>query len=149
MLVRDLGEGGTWYVVAVHYASALQAKNAWERANIKLTSKAGDEGVGVTRLAPNPEGNVIDSGAPEGAHIVVAVTLDHNTAARAERILRDGKPWLPTEDFADTMIKRRARILKEQLKVGRGGRLIIRRPEGRGAHLFTSGKIEESGPGQG
>ena len=54
MLVRDLGAGGKWYVVAVHYPTAKMAKTAFERVNAKVDMRAGDEGIGVTRLAPNP-----------------------------------------------------------------------------------------------
>jgi len=147
MLKRDFGQGGLWYVVAVSYPTALQAKNSWARAERMLTMKAGDEGVGVTRLAPNPDPSSIRTGAPRDRHPVVVVTLDEPTAEKAQRILHDGEPWTPEDDFADALIYRRVRIMAEN--EGQEGRLVIRRGEGAGASIGRDGVLHEQEPGQG
>lgn len=149
MIVRDHGEGGRWYVVAVHYPSALQAKRAWERAERKLNMGAGDGGIGLMRLDPRagggPEGRLCD-GYP-----VVGVTLDEAAARKCERVLRDGVTWTPTDGFADAVIARRARVLLDAQRERRGatGRLVIRRPEDRGATLDRRGRMHEPEPGRG
>jgi hypothetical protein len=148
MIVRDHGEsGGRWYLVAVHYPSAMMARTAWERAERKLDMSAGDEGIGLIRLAPNPEASRLRTGAPQGVQPIVAMTLDEPTAAKAERLLRDGTPWEPESEFLDALILRRLRILAEHR--GETGRLIIRRPEGRGATLDREGELHEHEPGHG
>jgi hypothetical protein len=147
MLVRDHGDGGRWYVVTVHYPTAVQAKGAWERCERKLDLSLGDQGIGITRLAPNPSTRTRSTGVPEGAHAVAAVTLHESTARKAERLLRDGTPWRPRDDFADALILRRAQVVAEH--AGETGRLIIRRPEGRGAALGAMGDLREQEPGRG
>src|SRR5436309_2106506 len=131
MIVRDLGAGGRWYVVAVHYPSALQATRAWERASAKLDMSRGDEGIGLMRLKPNPDNSTIPSGAPNDAHSVVGITLDQDTARKTQRLLRDGTPWEPLPDFAHALILRRARVVLDAARQnpGRQGRVVIRRPE--------------------
>lgn len=146
MIVRDLGAGGRWYVVAVHYPSALQAKRAWERAERKLDLSAGDEGIGLYRMSPRDRGGTIESGAPEGVHPVAAITLDERTARKAERLLRDGASWAPRPDFADALIVRRARVVTAQTGEGR---ILIRRPDARGARLDSRGVMHERKPGRG
>jgi len=147
MIERDFGEGGHWYIVAVSYPTALQAKNAWMHAESKLTRKAGDEGVGVTRLAPNPALNTSATGVPSGRHPVVVVTLDLATAQKAQRLLHDGEPWTPEPDFADALIYRRVRVMAEH--EGETGRVVIRRGEGAGASIGRDGVLHEHDPGQG
>jgi hypothetical protein len=151
MLVRDLGQGGKWYVVAAHYPTATMAKKAWERLNAKLDMRAGDEGIGITRLAPNPGPDTIASGVPAGRHSVVGVTLHAFTAIKTKRLLSDGTAWQPSTQFADALIIRRARIVQEQTRrrPGATGRVVIRRPEGRGASLRPTGETDEPEPGQG
>lgn len=143
MITRDVG-AMRWYVVAVSYPSALQARRAWERAERKLDLRAGDEGIGLYRLAPDPAApgpDVLVSGKPVDAHGVVAVTLDEATARKAERILRDGAPWTPEPGFADALIARRARVVLAH--AGETGRVLIRRPEGRGGKLDREGTMHE------
>jgi len=138
---RDHGHAGLWYLVAVHYPTALQAKAAWEHAERKLIRRPGDEGIGVYRLSPNPDSAAWESGAPADAHAVVAVTLDEQIARKAERLLRGGTGWTPTDSFADALILRRAKVVTT---VGdTGGRLVIRRPDGRGGHLTPEGDMRE------
>jgi hypothetical protein len=146
LVVRDHGDGGLWYLVAVHYPAPLMARTAWERCEHKLDLTNGDQGVGLYRLAPNPEASTSPTGAPKNAHCVVAVTLDEATALKAQRYLRDGTAWLPEPDFADAMILRRAKIVSEH--AGETGRVIIRRPEGRGGSLTPKGDMREQ-TGQG
>jgi hypothetical protein len=139
--VRDHGFGGLWYLVAAYYPTALQAKTAWEHAERKLIRRPGDEGIGVYRLGPNPESDTWESGAPADAHAVVAVTLNEPTARKAERLLRGGTSWTPTDSFADALILRRAKVVTATGDTG--GRLVIRRPEGRGGHLTPEGDMRE------
>jgi hypothetical protein len=144
MLARDIA-GHRWYLVAAAYPTAVMARRAWERCERKLDLSAGDEGIGLYRLAANPEGG-LESGS-EGRPAVVAVTLDEATGRKAERLLRDGEPWEPTEGFANAMIARRARVVTAH--AGETGRLIIRRPEGKGGSLDPLGRMREQDPGQG
>ena len=148
MLIRDLGDGGRWFIVATHYPSAMQARRAWERCERKLDLSAGDEGIGLMRIAPNPDATgTAPSGAPADMHGVIAVTLDGPTARKAERLLKDGIAWEPTSPFADALILRRARIVAAN--EGKTGRVILRRPENRGAALSLDGEIHEQIGGDG
>ena len=146
ILIRDHGRGGLWYLVPVCYPTAMMARAAWERAERKLVRRPGDEGVGVFRLQPDPTGNW-ESGSPKGAHAVVAVTLSEPMARRAESLLRNGKGWMPSESFADALILRRSKVVTST--GDSGGRVVIRRPEGRGGRLTPEGDINEQAGGQG
>lgn len=154
MKVRDLG-GGRWYVVCAHYPTALMAKTAWERCQSKLNMQAGDQGIGVIRMSARMESTghpEMDLGdLPANAHPVVAVTLHEPTARKCERLLRDGTPWTASDDFADTLIFRRTKVVLEarRKRPGSKGRLVIRRPEGRGAMVDTSGNVYEQPGGEG
>lgn len=155
VIVRDYGQGHSqrWYVVAVHYPSALQAKRAWERVEHKIHHEAGDQGIGVLRMAPDPEvlagrRPYTESGAPLDAHGVIAVGMHEPTVKKAERLLRDGTPWTPTENFIDAVVARRAHVVTGYAGQGRG-RLVIRRPTGRGAALDPTGEMHEPEPGKG
>jgi hypothetical protein len=148
MIERDHGEGGHWWVVAVHYPTALMAKRGWERINDRMTMQPGEEGIGVYRMTPKTQRGDIDSGAPEGVHPVVVVTLDENAAHKAQRLLRSGTAWTPLPGFADALILRRARVMLAQRGQGEG-RLVIRRPDDRGARLDETGTMTEQEPGRG
>jgi len=147
-VVREL-DGVTWYVEARYYPSATMAVRAWEHAERKLIYKAGDAGVGVTRLAPNPENEnrpLIESGlAGKPMHALVVVTRDERGLRRAQRIL-GGTSWTPEQVFCDAIIRRR--IAVEASQQGHG-RLIIRRPENRGARIYEDGQMVEQAGGQG
>ena len=130
--------GVLWYVEARAYPTALMARAAWERAEGGLDMSAGDEGIGVYRLAPNPAGGL--SSGDRQAHAVAVVTLDAPTARKALRLLK-GEPWAISEDFADSLIARRARVVVAH--AGETGRLQIRRPEGRGGRLDRAGNMRE------
>lgn len=150
---REFG-GETWYVEARHYPTSLMAKRAWERAESKLILGPGDEGIGVTRLAPNPGENTIPSGLDESMHAVVVVTRDLRSMEKAKRLLSDGTPWDPVDAFCDALIARRTRMLQGRLaytlsqRPG-GGKVTIRRPEERGARVYESGEVREPRPGRG
>ena len=150
MIERDFGAGGHWWVVAAHYPTALMAKRAWERINDRLTMQPGEEGIGVYRMTPKTQGGSIESGAPDGVHPVAVVTLDERMARKAALMMRNGTSWDPTQGFADALIARRARVMltQQQLQASEG-RLVIRRPEGRGARLFETGVMKEQEPGRG
>lgn len=147
--------GLTWYVEAVHYPSGLMAKHAWENAEAKLKIGRSEDGCGITRLAPNPDGHAIPSGLPNHLlHAVVVVTTDQRMLAKAKRLLRSGTPWEPVPEFCDTLIARRQRMLQGRLAFALqhqpgGGQVVIRRPEDRGARMFESGQIREHPPGRG
>jgi hypothetical protein len=146
MMARDF-QGSRWYVVTVHYPTGFMAKRAWERAERKLLGGK-DDGVGVTRLAPNNLApNPIRTGAPPDKHPVTVVTRDLERAQAAERLLRDGEAWEPVPDFADALIARRARVIAQH--EGETGTLIIRRPDKRGAFLDGRGVVREQPPGRG
>jgi hypothetical protein len=147
IIVRDHGQGGLWYIVAVHYPTALMARTAWEHAERKLIRGPGEEGIGVFRLKPNTDGGLELASGMGDRHGVVAVTLDESMAQRAERLLRNGRNWMPTEPFMDALISRRAHVVAAN--AGKGGRIVIRRPEGRGAHLSADGSMDEQAGGQG
>lgn len=144
MIVRDHDQGGRWYVLTVAYPTGQMAKRAWERLERKLDMSAGDEGIGIYRLMPNPEGGRA-TGVQEPA--VACVTLDEPTAAKAQRLLGDGREFEPALDFADALIARRARVVLAHH--GQTGRLMIRRPEGRGAELDAHGRMYGPGGGEG
>jgi hypothetical protein len=146
--------GETWYVEAVSYPSGLMAKRAWEHVHAKLKLERGDDGAGITRLAPNPDGNAIPTGLNKPLHAVVVVTTDQRVMEKAKRLLKDGEPWEPVAEFCDTLIARRARMLQGRLahalqQQKGGGDIVIRRPEGRGARVYESGQIREFPPGRG
>lgn len=148
----DLGEGGTWYVVTAYYPVAVIARRAWERVNRLVGRARGDEGIGVIRLSPRAGGGPgggasVSDDLPSGAHPVVAVTLDRATAEKVERLLHDGEPWTPTDDFALAMIARRARVVAAH--PGETGRVVFRRPDGRGAEFDWSGNLHEPPPPRG
>lgn len=145
MITREIA-GRTWYIEARAYPTALMAKRAWERAEHKLIRGPGDEGIGITRLRPNPAGG-LSSGLEDG-HAVIVVTLDEGMLAKAQRLLSDGRSWEPNEALVDAMIARRAKVVLGQAGTGEG-RVIIRRPEGRGAEFNRLGEVFEAGPGQG
>jgi hypothetical protein len=146
MIVKDFGDAGTWYVTTVGYPTALMAKRAWERAERKLTLGP-DKGVGVLRFAPNPGADKLSSGL--GCHCVAVVTKDEATCKKGERILNVPGSWpeTPEDGFVTSLILRRARVIDQH--AGQAGRLIMRRPEGRGAELDQRGIIHEPDPGQG
>lgn len=155
MIVRDYGEAvpepvRRWYLVAVTYPSAKQAKAAWEEAERKLI-RGSDHGIGVMRLLPpgsNP-GGMVDSGAPEGGHPVIAVTTEFHYVEKIERILRGGVPFEPEPGFADAIVARRARVVLEAAQREAGpGRVVIRRPEGRGAQMDEHGEMYEQVGGE-
>jgi hypothetical protein len=144
MIVREIA-GRTWYVEVREYPSGLMAKRAWERAERKLKRGPGEDGIGVTRLAPNPAG-----GIPTGLSgpAVAIVSLDEPIMLRAQRLLKDGTEFEPSGALADALIARRARIVLA--RAGRGeGRVSIRRPEDRGAEFNLLGETFEPKPGQG
>jgi len=141
-VIREIA-GQRWFVEARSYPTAVMARAAWERAEAKLDMSAGDEGIGLYRVAPNPEG-VLRAGETQ-AHGVIVVTLHEPTAHKALRLLK-GEPWEIVEGFADSLIARRARVVVEH--AGETGRLKIRRPEGRGGQLDRAGRMREPG-GQG
>ena len=141
-MIREIA-GQRWFVEARSYPTAVMARAAWERAEAKLDMSAGDEGIGLYRVAPNPEG-VLRAGETQ-AHGVIVVTLHEPTARKALRLLK-GEPWEIVEGFADSLIARRARVVVEH--AGETGRLKIRRPEGRGGQLDRAGRMREPG-GQG
>lgn len=150
MIAREIA-GRTWYVELREYPSALMAKRAWERAERKLIRGPGEDGIGVTRLAPNPAG-----GVPTGlsGHAVAVVSLDHSIMLRAQRLLKDGTEFTPAEALSDALIARRARVVVGQVsaveEIGKqGGRLTIRRPDGRGAEFNRQGEVFEPDSGQG
>jgi hypothetical protein len=145
MLTREIG-GRTWYVEARAYPTAIMAKRAWERAERKLIRGPGEEGIGITRLAPNPAGGL--SSGLEGGHAVIVVTLDERMLTKAQRLLSDGRVWEPHPELVDAMIARRARVVVGQAGSGEG-RVVIRRPEQRGAEFNRLGEVFEAGPGQG
>jgi hypothetical protein len=145
MLTRDIA-GRTWYVECVDYPTSLMAKRAWERTERKLIRGPGEDGIGITRLAPNPAG-----GTPTGlgtGYTVVVVTLDEGMMRRAQRLLSDGTVVEPSLALADALIARRARVVLSQEHTGEG-RLVIRRPEGAGAQFNQLGEVIEREPGQG
>lgn len=135
--------GHRWFVEARSYPTAVMARAAWERVEGKLNQAAGDGGIGVYRVAPNPAGG-LRSGETQ-AHAVVVVTMHEPTAKKAVRLMR-GESWEIGEDFADSLIARRARVVMAH--PGETGRLKIRRPEGRGAHLDRAGHMREQGGGE-
>ena len=141
-MIREIA-GQRWFIEARSYPTAVMARAAWERAEAKLDMSAGDEGIGLYRVAPNPEG-VLRAGETQ-AHGVIVVTLHEPTAHKALRLLK-GEPWEIVEGFADSLIARRARVVVEH--AGETGRLKIRRPEGRGGQLDRAGRMREPG-GQG
>jgi hypothetical protein len=145
IIVRDHGQGGLWYLVAVTYPTALMARTAWEHAERKLIRRPGEEGIGVYRLRPNPDGGLA-SGMGD-RHGVVAVTLDEGVAHKAEHLLRDGRTWMLTEPITDALIARRARVVLAN--AGKGGRIVIRRPEGHGARIDAEGNADEQAGGRG
>jgi hypothetical protein len=144
MITRDV-VGHRWYVEVREYPTAIMAKRAWERAERKLIRGPGGEGIGVTRLAPNPAGG-LSTGL--SGHAVAVVTLDEATIAKAQRLLSDGKTCAPTDGLIDALIARRARVVLSQVGGGEG-RLVIRRPEQRGAEFNRLGDVLEPGPGRG
>jgi hypothetical protein len=149
MLTLDFGPGGTWYVVAVHFPSAMQARDAWEHTERKLRRADNEDGVGLMRLAPAPDAYSRATGAPRDAHAIVGVSLDLSMAKRAERLLRAGTDWSAEmdPDFARGLILRRIDVVRQN--GGRAGRLVIRRPENRGAALDEQGRMHEQPPGRG
>lgn len=148
MITRDIG-GYRWYVETVAYPSALMAKRAWERAERKLLPGKGNEGIGVTRLAPNPAGGAsVRADGAIGGHAVAIVTLDARVLAKAQRLLSDGEEFEPADELVDALIARRARVVVEQAAAGEG-RLVIRRPEQRGAEFNRLGEVFEPPPGRG
>lgn len=145
MIVRDFALGGRWYVLTVAYPTGQMAKRAWERLERKLNLSAGDEGIGIYRLTPNPAGGRMTGAGQEPA--VACVTLDQPTAEKAQRLLLDGREFDPAEDFADALIARRARVVLQHQ--GQTGRLVIRRPEDKGGALDPKGQMYEQGAGEG
>jgi hypothetical protein len=148
MKVRDKGKGGRWYVIAVHYPTALMAKRAWERCQSKLNLASGDEGIGVVRMSPRhatPDPSMDIGNLPDDVHSVVAITLHEPTAHKCERLVRDGTPWTPSDAFADTLIYRRVKVVMEtqRRQPGSKGRLVIRRPESCGAQMDALGNVYE------
>jgi hypothetical protein len=153
MTVTRAQYGEVWYVEAVSYPSSLMAKRAWEHVQAKLKLQGGEDGAGITRLAPSLEGNTIPSGLDRELHAVVVVTTERRVLDRAKRLLRDGTPWDPVDAFCDTLIARRQRMMQGKLAYMMshrgGGEVVIRRPEDRGARVYQSGQVREPPPGRG
>lgn len=148
MITRDIG-GHRWYIETRSYPSALMAKRAWERAERKLLPGKGNEGIGVTRLAPNPAGGVsVRADGARSGDAVVVVAMDAKVFRKAQRLLADGVEFEPAEGLVDALIARRAQVMVEQAASGEG-RIVIRRPEQRGAEFNRLGQVFEPPPGRG
>jgi hypothetical protein len=143
-VVQESG-GVRWYVEAREYPTALMAKRAWELCERKLTRAPGEEGVGVTRLGPNPEKNAIPSGMHPPKPAVIVVTRSEPMLKQAQRLM-GGEPWEPAHLLISALIYRRVEIEKAQ---NRHGRIVVRRPEQRGARIYVDGSVVEQEPGQG
>ena len=81
------------------------------------------------------------------ATLIAIVTLDEKVLRKAQRLLSDGTPFEATGGLVDALIARRARVVGDH--AGEKGRLIIRRPEERGAQFDRFGHVREPDPRQG
>jgi hypothetical protein len=97
-----------WFVVAATYATADQARAAWER--IEAAPWRPGAGLGVIRLS-GETWRQPDSNCPPRRHPVVGVTTNEEAAAKLAHALADGEPWRPWKDMADALVNRRIRVL--------------------------------------
>lgn len=136
VIERQIGER-TWYIVCAEFATAYMAKQTWE--NVERRRKGGS--VGLYRHGPEQE----------GGRLLTAVTMDADEARRMASMLRVGTHYELDEDTIMGLIARRARVVTDALRAGQSrGRLMWRRPEGRGARLDPrTGEMIEHEPGQG
>jgi hypothetical protein len=152
MIGHFVVHGLEWLVLTYEYDTARQARLAWEAVD-KVEAPTG---LGVVRLSPataSPapgEPGPLRSGATIGKHPVVAVTNDAAVAEACLKVLAatKGKCFTPTEDFAESMILRRIKVIASAGPNDRG-RMRVRRPDHRGAYLDRAGDLHERKPPKG
>jgi hypothetical protein len=153
MILRFVVHGLEWLVLTYEFDTARQARLAWEAVD---KVDAGPTGLGVVRLAPNlarsrpGEPGPMRTGATMGKHAVVAVASDASVAEACLAVLAatKGKCFTPTDDFAESMILRRIKVIASAGPNDRG-RMRVRRPDARGAALDRSGDLHEPKPPKG
>ena len=129
--------GRTWWLATRSYLSPLAAKGAFERA----LAGGLQEDVGVLRHGTS------SSIPAEAVPIYVSVVGEDRAAVEAVVLrLPPGLDFDLGDELAASIVTRRARLLAEQ---DGGGRMVSRRPEGRGAVLRPDGRLQESPPGRG
>jgi hypothetical protein len=126
-----------WWLVCAHYASALQARRAWEHVERKVPRGS----LGIYRHGPKDD---------PGSH-VSAVSLEREQVERVGRLLRDGEDVALPDSLAYSLIVRRARVVVEAVREHGDvtGRVKWRRPERGGATLTPTGEMIDPEPGQG
>lgn len=129
--------GNLWYVVSAVYPTALLARFAWDEIEARTKNWA-DRDAGIYR-----HGNSQMAGM-----VVSAVSMNRRSIVRLAGMLRHGSDSGLDEGEIDALITRRARVVLDQAGNG-SGRLIIRRPDGRGARLGAFGEMIEPTPGEG
>lgn len=131
-------------VVIVDYATAIQAKRAFERA-LRWAEDHPGRNVGVLRLTPNPVGG--DSSAVDARpeHPLAIIAEDEDNLRRflaAIRKAASGTMLRPTDDFARAVVLRRLR--RALAHAGEPGALdVIRRHDDKGAQITHEGEVIE------
>lgn len=144
-VVRDVHVGPAhWLYAAARYPTPFMARVAWERLEHATRAKQRelDEtgGVGIYRHGPTDDpGTIVSVIGLEGAHTRIE---------RALRVLGQAGEDYPLDQVTlEALIVRRSRIVLAHK--GETGRMIGRRPDGRGAILTPGGDIIEPPPGRG
>lgn len=126
-----------WYIVSAIYATPQLARFAWDEVE-RRTRNWSDRDSGIYRHG---------SSQTQG-RVVSAVSMNHRSIVRLAGLLRHGADNVMDDGDIDALIARRARVVLEHAGQG-SGRMIVRRPDNRGAQMTDTGEMIEPDPPQG
>lgn len=129
IIERDFGDGLVWYIASVQFATSYMARQAWEHVERKVSRGS----LGLYRHGPTENPGTI----------VSCVSLDRAQLLRCARLLRTGEDYALDETTMRALCARRARVVLEHARGGESGRMLLRRPEGRGAEMTKDGRMIE------
>ena len=125
-VIQDIDYGGErWFVVAVHYPTAVAAKAAWERVEGAPWHRP-NSGLGILRLDADAT-RQHDPSLPAGRFPVVGCTELEDTARLLALTLEGGTTWSPNDWLLRQVIERRRAVTA--FMPHDGGWYRARRPE--------------------
>lgn len=126
-----------WYIVSAVYPDARLARWAWDEID-RRSRNWSERNAGIYR----------HGSAQTQGRVVTAVSMNRRSIVRIAGMLRAGEDHELDERDIDALVARRARVVLEHAGQG-DGRMVVRRPENRGAQMTDTGEMIEPEPGQG